>query len=376
MAPKPSVSKKEARGEARPPAKDKLLTLINMSKSQPSLDINKLAEAVNVKVDPTTIELLKNLNMQLILAAAASKQGEKQAESNAAAQLMDILTSKSSSKTEKSSHSTTDNSATPAKKGSSSRSDVNNLQQQSVASVFSKPKNSAGPTTETQIPFLGNDQDPPSTGGVQAAEKHDSYTQRSQSNPGFESQVSYDSNQSEPADRYEGLDEDRTDEGDELYDQSAEGGGMWKPPTPDGPPPDSPPEQGLSMAHEADFSLATPGVKAALMQMLQGQPSSRLVEDASLSPSQSLSYRDEGSTLDGSNDRGQGSDQSFTDNSHNSSGRDRPPTEHDSGYRQRNYGYDSERGSRPDLSSINRDRGPVMAMADRGSGMDGNSGYG
>lgn len=127
------------------------------------------------------------------------------------------------------------------------------------------------------------------------------------------------------------------------------------------------------MAHEADFSLATPGVKAALMQMLQGQPS-RLVEDAQLSPSQSLPYRDDGTTVDGSN-RGKGSEQSYSDISHDSSGRDRPLPEPDSRYRERSYAYDIERGGRPDLSSVSRDRGPVMSMSDRGSRMDGSSGY-
>lgn len=345
-------SERESRAEPAQQKENKLLTLINMSKSQPTLDINKLAEAVNVKVDATTIELLKNLNMQLILAAAATKQGDKQIESNTAAQklLVDILTSKSTAGTAGSSQD-------------SSTEEISSLEQK-VSSIFGKPMKSAG-SSEPQIPFLGEE-----TRSTAATEEHhgaDVYQRSS-------SQLSYNSNHSDQPDNYE-MSEPLVVGTDDMYNQ--ENGRRWKPPTPEGPPPESP-EQSTSMGHDDDFSLATPGVKAALMQMLHGQQSG-MTEESNVSSPPNSSYQDGRGRVDDDYDRSTGlpyigeSDTGLSE-------RNFPTQESSSGYRARNYEFDPGRRDRSDVgsvSSIGRDHGSVLSMSlpDRSSGLGGNSNY-
>ncbi|XP_033639289.1 cyclin-dependent kinase 12-like isoform X2 [Asterias rubens] len=250
-----------------------LAVLMTLLQSQPSLDVNKLAEALNMKVDRSTIKLLENLNMQLLITAAAADQtkGGDGAKDDAivtkTAALLALLKGTTGTKSDNSGSASSSNQKTREKPP-----EIPSTLTDYVSNLFGK---SSAPTNTTASGSAGTS----STGsaassiGQQGAEGGmDGGLYRQPVSRGSSYSPVRNHGEYEQQDSYEGGYQRRGPVSppplDNMMEESNDGVG-WKPPTPLGPPPDSP--EAEQDTQQEETSLVTPGVKAALMQMLQAQ---------------------------------------------------------------------------------------------------------
>ncbi|XP_072179057.1 uncharacterized protein [Diadema setosum] len=247
-----------------------LAKLINLLQAQPALNINKLAETLNVQVDSSTIKLLENLNMQLLIAAAATKKKSKEGGEESKAPVLPSKEVTTELLVRALEGSKGGGGALEQVFGSVSSEQKKQAKEiatslaQYVSALFGKPVNAGSSETKTSsssqgvrsygdVPeggaYVSPLSDKHSGGHSSISDRIDEYS----SHIGDSSSVPYS------------RDNSRNDLG--MSDDSQQ---SWKPPTPPGPPPESPEAEEHEVQQE-DAPLVTPGVKAALMQMIAQQ---------------------------------------------------------------------------------------------------------
>ncbi|XP_022079764.1 LOW QUALITY PROTEIN: cyclin-dependent kinase 13-like [Acanthaster planci] len=262
-----------------------LAGLMSLLQSQPTLDVDKLAEALNVKVDQSTIKLLENLNMQLLIAAAATSQTKgggsssgrqlkRRTLASTTSALLALSKGNAGTIEENPGSSTASLDAKskerPQEIPSTLTEYVSNLFGKSTAPANSVANSSAGTSTSgSAASSVGH---PVAEGGIDGGPFRPTVSRGSSYNsPVNKTYGEYDY---EPHDSYNTRYQHRGPSTPPLdpemgrVGERGEGEG-WKPPTPLGPPPDSPEVEQESQQEET--TLVTPGVKAALMQMLKQQ---------------------------------------------------------------------------------------------------------
>lgn len=260
----------------------KLAKLINLLQAQPQLNVNKLAETLNVQVDASTIKLLENLNMQLLIAAHATKQKSKEGGDDAKPLPLPTKEVTTDLLVKALEGSKGSGGALEQVFGPSSSEQKKHAKEiatslaQYVSALFGKPVNpSKGPTDPTlssvvgQVKSHGNAHQSTSI-VTPPSDSRSSYIDNLPGSQGGESSsVPFSRKNSKP------------DFG--VSDDSQQ---SWKPPTPLGPPPESPEAEEQEQQQEEDTSLVTPGVKAALMQMIAQQGLSELgIDNQPVDPS-------------------------------------------------------------------------------------------
>ncbi|XP_038076229.1 cyclin-dependent kinase 13-like isoform X2 [Patiria miniata] len=258
-----------------------LAGLVSLLQSQSGLDVNKLAEALNVKVDRSTIKLLENLNMQLLLAAAATNQSKggstSRAKDDNLVSTASALLALSKGNAESKGETSGSGAASVDPKTKDRPQEIPSTLTDYVSSLFGKstaPANtvatgSAG--TSTSGSAASSVGQPVAEGGMDSGPYRPTGSRGSSYNsPANKNYGEYDY---EPHDSYNAGYQQRgpsTPPLDAAMGDGSRGDGEgWKPPTPLGPPPDSPEMEQDSQPEET--TLVTPGVKAALMQMLKAQ---------------------------------------------------------------------------------------------------------
>nr|XP_054767820.1 cyclin-dependent kinase 12-like isoform X1 [Lytechinus pictus] len=269
--PQASKESKDSSGDGgKGSGEKKLAKLINLLQAQPQLDVNKLAETLNVQVDASTIKLLENLNMQLLIAAHATKQKSKEDEAKPAPLPNKEVTTDLLVKALEGSKGT--GGALEQVFGTSSSEQKKHAKEiatslaQYVSALFGKPVN----------PSKGASDPAPSSATSQGKSYGNAQQSTSMITPPSDSRSSFADNYGnsqggESSSMSYSRENSRPDIG--VSDDSQQ---SWKPPTPLGPPPESPEAEEQEQQHAEDTNLVTPGVKAALMQMIAQQGLSEL----------------------------------------------------------------------------------------------------